>query len=444
MKSITTIIALTLLTPLTPLSAFSADGVHLFMLTGESPALDLNEHETLLPALKKELGNDVILVKSAIQRGPIRHWYRDWKPPADAKRVNTDHSQGWMFHDLIEKTRAAVGNRKVQTITVQWMQGESDAMGYESVYADSFKSLLDQFRSEFARRDVNYVIARVAGAKAPSKRHTGWDKIRAVQVELGESSPRAAWIDTDDARTQERNAKSPVIGTRLAQSAIKLIRDNEPAHAATLPARTKPEEREPAHLFLLSGQSNMANLNPDEAFTPAVNAAFGKEQAIVVKAAYGAKSISHWYKPKQDNPRNWLHRELIGKTRFRIADREIKTVTFVWMQGESDADDGSATYAANFNGLLKNLREDLGRDDVNFVIGRLSDHSQPEKYKEWEAMRQIQVELAESSPRGAWIDTDDLNGETNELHYPNGENGRVALGKRFAAKAIELANKSDR
>ena len=92
--------------------------------------------------------------------------------------------------------------------------------------------------------------------------------------------------------------------------------------------------------------------------------------------------------------------------------------------------------------MLKNLREDLGRDDVNFVIGRLSDHSQPEKYKEWGAMRQIQVELAESSLRGAWIDTDDLNGNTNELHYPNGENGRVALGKRFAAKAIELANKS--
>ncbi len=44
------------------------------------------------------------------------------------------------------------------------------------------------------------------------------------------------------------------------------------------------------------------------------------------------------------------------------------------------------------------------------------------------------------SPRGAWIDTDDLNGDKNELHYRKEENGSIALGRRFAAKAIELAN----
>ncbi|MEO1982682.1 MAG: hypothetical protein ABGZ24_19400 [Fuerstiella sp.] len=41
--------------------------------------------------------------------------------------------------------------------------------------------------------------------------------------------------------------------------------------------------KEALHLFIMSGQSNMAGLDPDESFTPAVQSAFGKENVIVVK-----------------------------------------------------------------------------------------------------------------------------------------------------------------
>ena len=37
------------------------------------------------------------------------------------------------------------------------------------------------------------------------------------------------------------------------------------------------------HLFILSGQSNMAGLNPDLSFTPRVEQHFGKDRVIVVK-----------------------------------------------------------------------------------------------------------------------------------------------------------------
>ena len=37
------------------------------------------------------------------------------------------------------------------------------------------------------------------------------------------------------------------------------------------------------HLFILSGQSNMAGHRPDEAFIPAVEKAFGKENVIVIR-----------------------------------------------------------------------------------------------------------------------------------------------------------------
>ena len=50
------------------------------------------------------------------------------------------------------------------------------------------------------------------------------------------------------------------------------------------------------HLFILSGQSNMERLDPNISFTPTVEAAFGKNNVIVVKDAMGAQPIRRWYK----------------------------------------------------------------------------------------------------------------------------------------------------
>jgi hypothetical protein len=46
------------------------------------------------------------------------------------------------------------------------------------------------------------------------------------------------------------------------------------------------------HLFILSGQSNMQRHHPDEAFTPAVQKALGKDNVIVVQDALGDSQSS--------------------------------------------------------------------------------------------------------------------------------------------------------
>ena len=53
----------------------------------------------------------------------------------------------------------------------------------------------------------------------------------------------------------------------------------------------------------------------------------------------------------------------------------------------------------------------------------------------------VQVKLAEEDPRGEWVDTDDLNGNKNGLHY--NKEGYKTLGTRFAEKAIALVKKHD-
>jgi hypothetical protein len=206
------------------------------------------------------------------------------------------------------------------------------------------------------------------------------------------------------------------------------------------------------HLFILSGQSNMAGLNPDLSFTPTVEAAFGAENVIVVKDAQGGQPIRRWFKEWKpatgDKPdkNGDLYDRLMKKVSASIEGRTIKTVTFVWMQGERDArEKHGEVYQDSMKGLIAQLSNDLGRQDVNFVIGRLSDFDmQNARYPHWTMVREAQVALAEADPRGAWVDTDDLNDKINksnntvrhDLHYTH--DGYKTLGRRFAEKAIEL------
>ena len=115
------------------------------------------------------------------------------------------------------------------------------------------------------------------------------------------------------------------------------------------------------------------------------------------------------------------------------------------MQGERDARKGyGEVYAASLRGLIEQLKNDLNRK-INFVIGRLSDFDMDNsRYPHWTMVRKAQMEVAEADPRGAWLNTDDLNDKIknngneikNRLHYTR--EGYKILGKRFAEKAIEL------
>ena len=198
------------------------------------------------------------------------------------------------------------------------------------------------------------------------------------------------------------------------------------------------------HLFILSGQSNMKRFDPDESFTPSLRKAFSGDEIIVVKDAHIGQPISHWYKrwkPAQGQEAKItgdLYDRLMTKVKKAINGKTPSTITFIWMQGESDTRDKQGeVYAASLKGLIDQLREDLKFKDINFVIGRLSGFDNDNKiYPCWTIVRQAQVEVAESDPRGAWVDTDDLNRPNNDWHYT--KDGYKILGERFAAKAINL------
>jgi hypothetical protein len=219
---------------------------------------------------------------------------------------------------------------------------------------------------------------------------------------------------------------------------------------STLPAKASQKGQ---HLFILSGQSNMDYMDPEISFIPEVEKAFGKDNVIIVKDAHSGKPIRLWYKKwkpaKGDAPQApaWdLFDRLMEKVYLAIKDRKIQSVTLIWMQGEQDAlQMHGDVYKASLRGLIDQFKESLHRDDINFVIGRLNDYDKNyETFSHWTMVREAQMEVAESDPRGSWVNTDDLNdginekGEqiTNDLHCS--VKGYKLLGQRFAEKAIAL------
>jgi hypothetical protein len=202
-------------------------------------------------------------------------------------------------------------------------------------------------------------------------------------------------------------------------------------------------------LFVLSGQSNMAGLDPKVSFTPAVNEAFADDDVIVVKHAVGGQPIRRWYKKWQlpagasegkTMPKNGdLYDQLMQAVTKELGDKKPDSVVFVWMQGERDAKAGwQAAYYEALRGTIEQLRADLKHNDIAVVVGRLSDHLRDNAG--WDAVRAAQEKVVADEPLGAWVDTDDLNGKAG-LHYT--KDGYAELGRRFAARAVELIRKHE-
>jgi hypothetical protein len=209
------------------------------------------------------------------------------------------------------------------------------------------------------------------------------------------------------------------------------------------------------HLFILSGQSNMAGLDPEISFIPAIEAEFGKENILVVKDAQGGQPIRRWYKNWKASGENGpkaqgdLYDRLMIKVNDTIQNKELASVNFIWMQGERDAkEEHGDVYEKSLLGLHRQLSDDLNRQDINFIIGRLSDFDMTNsKYRHWQMVRAAQVAVAESNSQFGWVDTDDLNDGLNkrgkeiknDLHMS--VKGYHTMGERFAEKSIELINK---
>lgn len=189
-------------------------------------------------------------------------------------------------------------------------------------------------------------------------------------------------------------------------------------------------------LFILSGQSNMVMMDPTVVFIPLIEEHYGTENCIFVKDAEGGKSISNW------DYGAWLWVRLTDKIIKSTTGHEIDTVTFIWMQGEADASfTGSSVYKNKLINLFTRVSNLFPTAKISYVVGRIDDWSLSANNPYWEKIRSIQQYSDSMFDRYEMVNTDDLNGVTNDIHMVGNYD---VLAKRFADAAIKIENEKKR
>lgn len=226
-----------------------------------------------------------------------------------------------------------------------------------------------------------------------------------------------------------------------------------------------PADDKPVHIFILSGQSNMAGMDPRLGFEPEAEARFPDAEVVYIKIARGGQPIRFWVaewneiaarhgidveaaRANDNKPGTIYYEPILEQYRKLLQDHpDPASVTFCWMQGERDARTQlSEAYEDALRQLIANLRRDLEQPEMNFVIGRLSDFGSEED-AHWQQVREAQVHLAREDDRGAWVDCDDLNNkvrngvERDDLHYTR--EGYELLGRRFVRQGLALIEGTD-
>ena len=214
-------------------------------------------------------------------------------------------------------------------------------------------------------------------------------------------------------------------------------------------------EEKSGHLFILCGQSNMTGA-VKKGFAEVVTKALGEENVTIVHQCKPGRGIRFWvadYKLPDDHPmaklsnnksngENFPH--LVEKAKAAGDATKFKTVSFIWMQGESDAGrDLSVAYEESFKKLTTRLKKELGIEEMAFVIGRINDvglYGDENRKAAWARMRKVQEKLGNNDPLGTWIDTDDFITEDHKhakgnIHYL-GEMP-VKLGQRLGEAALK-------
>ena len=115
----------------------------------------------------------------------------------------------------------------------------------------------------------------------------------------------------------------------------------------------------PVHLFILSGQSNMAGMDPETGFMTEAKKLFKDEKVVYIKVAKGGQPICRWLEEWQDiakkngldeNHIKRIHKggkvefyqPILGQYKEMVKKHpKFKSVTFCWMQGERDANGGA-------------------------------------------------------------------------------------------------------
>lgn len=233
--------------------------------------------------------------------------------------------------------------------------------------------------------------------------------------------------------------------------------------------------RQTFHLYILAGQSNMAGrgkveeqdkqahprvfaLNKESQWEPATEPlhfdkpgivgvgpgfAFGKAMAEVKKnvkiglipCAAGGSPIASWTEGGYHNQtKSHPYDDALKRARIAMQSGMIKGI--IWHQGESDSKpELTKVYQAKLEELIANLRQELGDNDLPFVVGKLGEFYVA-RNPNAKAINDILVAIPLTVKNTACVETSGLTPKSDLTHF-DAESSRE-LGRRYAESMIQL------
>jgi hypothetical protein len=162
---------------------------------------------------------------------------------------------------------------------------------------------------------------------------------------------------------------------------------------------------------------------------PNLEKAFPGDEILIIKWSKPGQPIKRWMDEKGKT--NQLYMNLMAMVKKELGNRKPDSVSFMWMQGERDAKKGDPKlYRLALTNVINQIRTDTNNQDATVVIGRLNRHLDSD---EWNAIRDVQVAIAEADPKASWIDLDDLG---KGLHYK--DDAYLKMGARFVDATVKL------
>ncbi|MGJ8650145.1 MAG: sialate O-acetylesterase [Opitutaceae bacterium] len=158
----------------------------------------------------------------------------------------------------------------------------------------------------------------------------------------------------------------------------------------------------------------------------------------LVPCAVGGTSIRLW-QPGGFDSKTEAHPydDMLARLKVAMQSGTVKGV--LWHQGEADGKMGErGKYEPALTELIDRVRTECGNPDLPFVIGQLGQF----EGRPWSDGRKLvdaaQQAVAENSPFVGFVSSEGLEDRGDQTHFS--ADAARELGKRFAAKMIQLQN----
>ncbi len=259
--------------------------------------------------------------------------------------------------------------------------------------------------------------------------------------------PRVKQLSRRDPATQTNN---PFVG-RIWRDAVDPLTHHDFRRNCTI-----TNEADPYYVY------NWMGVGPGKTFAETLANAWPDSEIRLVPNAHGGTAIRWWQKTNSETLYNtddlasgdadgWgndygtnLYQSTLDRIRYATNYGTLAGV--IWHQGEGDSGnaDHAAAYSNNLNQLIQDLRADLGRPDLPFIVGEMGDFfvNAGESYSAHagpvlEALQTLPAHQAAT----ACVDSEGLEGQSDNHHFTG--NAQREFGRRYGVAMYRVMEPMD-